>query len=98
MRFQEKGYYKVFKVLKEITSSFTFFNIEATKMLLEKYAEIKIEHLYLALRYMYGIPYPSYIDNSEEYFREALEIASLAEEWKLRSQVVQVPRTERTCV
>lgn len=98
MKCQEIGYCKVFKVLKEITSNLTFFNIEATKMLLEKYTEIRIEHLYLALRYMYGIPYPSYIDNREEYFREALEIASLAEEWKLRSQVIKVPRAERACV
>jgi hypothetical protein len=67
-------------------------------MLLEKYTEIRIEQLYLALRYMYGIPYPSYIDNDEEYFREALEISSLADEWKLRSQVIKVPRAERASV
>lgn len=98
MKCQEIEYCKVFKVLKEISSSLTFFNIEATKMLLEKYREIRIEHLYLALRYMYGIPYPSYIDNSEEYFREALEIASLAEKWKLKSQVIKIPRAKRACV
>lgn len=67
-------------------------------MLLEKYTEIKLEHLQLALRYMYGIPYPSYIDRSEEFFKEALEIASLADKWKLRSQLIKVPRAERACV